>query len=154
VEKNLRAFLELDIPGTKVVVGDGPDLKTLKEDYPGVSFRGSLFGEDLALMYANADVFVFPSRTDTFGIVMLEAMASGLPVAAYKVPGPEDVVMDGVTGCLREDLKDAVYGAIGLKREDCRAAAIQRSWNAATEQFLSNLHFHAFPFSRVEPQAV
>lgn len=154
VEKNLRAFLELDIPGTKVVVGDGPDLKTLKEDYPGVSFRGSLFGEDLALMYANADVFVFPSRTDTFGIVMLEAMASGLPVAAYKVPGPEDVVMDGVTGCLREDLKDAVYGAIGLKREDCRAAAIQRSWNAATEQFLSNLHFHAFPFSRVEPKAV
>jgi len=154
VEKNLRAFLDLDIPGSKVVVGDGPDLKHLKGDYPEALFAGPLFGDDLSLFYANADVFVFPSKTDTFGIVMLEAMSSGLPVAAYNVTGPKDVVKDGVTGCLNDDLGEAIRGALRLDGRVCRDHAVMNSWQAATGQFLSNLSFSDFFSSRIQPRAV
>ncbi|HKJ95434.1 MAG TPA: glycosyltransferase family 1 protein, partial [Gammaproteobacteria bacterium] len=108
VEKNLEAFLDLDAAGTKVVVGDGPDRERLSRRYPEVVFTGYRFGEELARTVAAADVFVFPSRTDTFGLTMLEAMACGVPVAAYPVTGPRDVVIDGVTGCLDDSLGRAV----------------------------------------------
>ncbi|MEX0871746.1 MAG: glycosyltransferase family 1 protein, partial [Aquisalimonadaceae bacterium] len=104
VEKNLPAFLALDLPGSKLVIGDGPDRERLQRRYPEAVFVGFRQGEDLAAHLASGDVFVFPSRTDTFGLVMLEAMASGLPVAAFPVTGPVDVVIDGVTGVLDEDL--------------------------------------------------
>ena len=141
VEKNLRDFLNIDIQGTKMVVGDGPDLGLLKKEYPDVVFTGPRFGTDLADIYSSADVFVFPSRTDTFGIVMLEALACGVPVAAYPVTGPKDIILEGRTGCLRENLHEAIEGALFLDRQDCRDFALQRSWNSATEQFLGNLFF-------------
>lgn len=138
VEKNIRAFLELPLPGSKVVVGDGPQRAQLQAEFPDVVFVGAKQGEELAAHYASADVFVFPSRTDTFGLVMLEALASGLPVAAYPVPGPLDIV-DGV-GALSEDLGAAVASAITLPREACRAHALNYSWTACAEMFLANLH--------------
>lgn len=139
VEKNLEAFLELDLSGTKVVVGDGPALETLKSRYPQVEFCGYRFGPELAQHMASADVFVFPSTTDTFGLVMLEAMACGTPVAAYPVTGPIDVVTPGTTGVLAEDLKEACLGALSLNREDCRRQALERTWTRATEQFLGQM---------------
>ena len=117
VEKNLDAFLSLDLPGTKVVVGDGPARGELERRYPQARFLGALTGEDLARVYASADVFVFPSLTDTFGIVLLEALASGLPIAAFPVTGPLDVI--GASGCgiLDWDLRQAALEALALPKE-------------------------------------
>lgn len=139
VEKNIGAFLDLPFAGTKYVVGDGPQLRLLRRRYPGVRFVGMKTGEDLANHYAASDVFVFPSRTDTFGLVLLEALASGIPVAAYPVAGPLDVIGAAPVGCLREDLAEAVAGALALSTEACRAHALHFSWQAAAEQFLCNL---------------
>jgi glycosyltransferase involved in cell wall biosynthesis len=143
VEKNLEAFLKLDIPGTKVVVGDGPQMEEYRRHYPHAKFEGARHGEELARYYAAADVFVFPSRTDTFGLVLLEALASGVPVAAYPVPGPLDVleVPDGAAhvGCMDEDLAKAVISALTIPPERCREHALTYSWRASAEQFLSNL---------------
>ena len=138
-EKNLPAFLDLDIPGTKVIVGDGPLLEGLKESYPHVHFTGAQFGQDLARLYSAADVFVFPSRTDTFGLVLLEALACGLPVAAYPVQGPLDVLDSAEGAALDEDLGKACLKALAIPREVCRAYALKRSWSSCTQQFLSNL---------------
>jgi len=139
VEKNIEAFLALDLPGTKLVVGDGPQLESLKRKYPDAIFAGAHKGEELAARFASADVFVFPSRTDTFGLVMLEALASGLPVAAYPVPGPLDVITDASTGVLDEDLRAATLKALTLKKEDARAHAETYSWRRTAEMFLANL---------------
>ncbi|MCP9456620.1 MAG: glycosyltransferase family 1 protein [Nitrospira sp.] len=139
VEKNIEAFLQLDLPGSKYVVGDGPDLEPLRRRYPGVRFTGKKSGRELAAHLAAADVFVFPSLTDTFGLVLLEAMACGVPVAAYPVTGPIDVVRQGKTGVLDHDLRRAVLGALTLDPADCVAYARQQSWRNCTERFLSLL---------------
>ncbi|MCW2237553.1 glycosyltransferase family 4 protein [Azospirillum canadense] len=139
VEKNLEDFLRLDLPGTKLVVGDGPARAELQQKYPDVIWAGAKHGEDLARHYAEADVFVFPSRTDTFGLVLLEALASGVPVAAYPVPGPLDVVNGSGTGCLDENLKHAVETALTIPAERCRDYALSYSWRRSAEQFLANL---------------
>jgi glycosyltransferase involved in cell wall biosynthesis len=139
VEKNLEAMLALDWPGSKVVVGDGPDLAKLRSRHPAVHFVGYKFGDELARHLSAADVFVFPSLTDTFGLVMLEAMACGTPVAAFPVTGPIDVVRDGVSGCLDEDLGAAARRALALSRTDCRETALERTWDKATGQFMSHL---------------
>ena len=138
-EKNIEAFLDVDLPGTKIVVGDGPILKDLKARYPNVHFPGVKKGVELAQYFAAADVFVFPSKTDTFGLVMLEANACGTPVAAYPVTGPIDVLEQGVTGVMDEDLSDAIKQALELDREDCREKALQRSWPIIVNQFLQAL---------------
>jgi glycosyltransferase involved in cell wall biosynthesis len=139
VEKNIEAFLKLDLPGTKVVVGDGPARAELEATHPAAKFVGFRFGEELASHVAAADVFVFPSRTDTFGLVLLEAMACGVPVAAYPVTGPIDVVTQGVTGALNEDLRAATLEALELDPNQCRAYALTNTWENATRQFLSHL---------------
>lgn len=139
VEKNLPAFLELDLPGSKVVVGDGPDLERLRERYPDVRFYGARFGEELARIYASADLFVFPSRTDTFGNVILEALASGLPVAAFPVTGPLDIFSDGKGGVLDEDLRQAALAALSIPREAAIAKAMAYDWQECARQFLSHL---------------
>ena len=145
IEKNIEAFLRLDLPmGSKVVVGDGPQMIELQARYPEVSFTGAKHGEDLARHYASADVFVFPSKTDTFGLVMLEALASGVPVAAYPVPGPNDVVNGHGVGVLDEDLAYAARQALSIPPERCRDYALEHSWKACAQQFFSNLH----PFTR------
>lgn len=138
-EKNIEAFLDLDLPGRKVVVGSGPQLADLTGRYPQVLFTGKKTGEDLAECYASADVFVFPSRTDTFGMVLLEAMASGLPVAAYPVTGPIDIVTPGVTGALHQDLRAAALEALPLDRNEVRARAMQFGWESAARLFLANI---------------
>jgi glycosyltransferase involved in cell wall biosynthesis len=138
-EKNIEAFLSAKAEGRKIVVGDGPELAKLRRQFPDAVFTGELSGDRLAEAYASADVFVFPSLTDTFGIVLLEAMASGLPVAAYPVTGPKDVVMDAVTGSLNRDLAQAIEAASGLKRARIRATAETYSWSNVYRQFLSNL---------------
>jgi glycosyltransferase involved in cell wall biosynthesis len=138
-EKNIQAFLDLDLPGRKVVVGAGPLLDELRMRYPDTLFVGKKTGEALAECYASADVFVFPSRTDTFGIVLLEAMASGVPVAALPVCGPQDVVTNGVTGVLSNDLRSAALGALELDRERVRAKAAEYSWENAARLFLANI---------------
>ncbi|KQV44143.1 MULTISPECIES: glycosyltransferase family 1 protein [unclassified Rhizobium] len=138
VEKNLPAFLDLDLPGSKVVVGDGPDLASLKQRYPDVHFLGRQMGADLAGIYASADVFVFPSRTDTFGNVILEALASGCPVAAFPVTGPRDILADG-GGALSTDLRQAALKALDIPREKAREKALTYSWAECGRQFLSNL---------------
>lgn len=139
VEKNIQAFLDLALPGTKLVVGDGPQLATLRKRYPAVRFVGYRTGEALAACYAAADVFVFPSRTDTFGLVILEALASGVPVAAFPVPGPLDVIDGTPVGVLDEDLGRAAAAALHLSREQCRAHALKYSWRATADLFLANL---------------
>jgi glycosyltransferase involved in cell wall biosynthesis len=139
IEKNLDAFLALDLPGTKVVVGDGPDRAELERRYPSALFAGYQFGVDLASYLSSADVFVFPSRTDTFGLVMLEAMACGTPVAAFPVTGPIDVVTPGVDGVLHENLAEAALAALQIDREGCRRSALARTWERASGQFLSHL---------------
>lgn len=139
IEKNIEAFLRLDLPGTKFVVGDGPDLDMLRTKYPQARFTGFKTGEDLANHVAAADVFVFPSRTDTFGLVLIEALACGVPVAAYPVPGPIDIVRPGETGFLSEDLREAALDALKLDRETCRAAALKYTWAACTRQFLQHI---------------
>ena len=138
-EKNIAAFLDLELPGRKVVVGAGPDLQELQNRYPDVLFTGKKTGEELAECYASADVFVFPSRTDTFGMVLLEAMASGLPVAAMPVCGPQDVVTDGVTGFLSNDLRQAALAALSLDRGRVAEKAAEYSWERAARLFLANI---------------
>ena len=139
VEKSVEDFCRARVAGTKLVIGGGPQLEELKARHPSVHFLGFRYGEELATLLAGADCFVFPSRTDTFGLVMLEAMASGLPIAAYPVTGPIDVVREGVTGCLREDLAAAIEGALELDRSACRAQALEYRWENATRQFQGNL---------------
>lgn len=139
VEKNIGAFLALDLPGSKVVIGDGPQRAALQARHPDAHFLGAKFGADLARHVAAGDVFVFPSLTDTFGLVLLEALACGLPVAAFPVEGPKDVIRDGEVGALDWDLKRAIERALGLPRAACRAYAGQFTWEAATRQFLANL---------------
>jgi glycosyltransferase involved in cell wall biosynthesis len=140
VEKNVEAFLSLDLPGSKWVVGTGPALARVRQRFPGVNYLGVLERNELAQVYAAADVFVFPSKTDTFGLVLLEAMACGVPVAAYPVTGPLDVIGDSAAGALHEDLRTACLRALELKREDAAAHARKFTWRAATEQFFRNLH--------------
>jgi len=136
VEKNIGAFLDLDLPGTKIVAGVGPELELLQRRHPEVRFLGILSREDLARLYSSVDVFVFPSRTDTFGLVMLEALACGTPVAAFPVQGPLDVVGGSRVAQLDEDLRTAALGALRIDRAACRRHAEGYSWAAATRQFL------------------
>lgn len=138
-EKNIRAFLGLSLPGTKIVVGDGPARDRLQREWPQVTFAGYRRGRELAAAYADADVLVFPSRTDTYGVVMLEAMACGTPVAAYPVHGPLDVVREGVNGCLDDDLEAAALRALRLDRSACRACALEHDWWATAGDFLDML---------------
>jgi len=135
VEKNIEQFLDLSLDGSKVIIGDGPDRERLASGYPDCHFLGYRFGQDLARHLAGGDVFVFPSRTDTFGIVMLEAMACGLPVAALPVEGPVDVITHPSVGVLDEDLAAACRQALELDGADCRAFVEQRSWRESTAQF-------------------
>ncbi len=137
VEKNIEDFLRLDLPGTKIVVGDGPIRARLARQYPKVEFVGHKQGDDLATYFASADVFVFPSRTDTFGLVLVEALASGTPCAAYPVTGPLDVLTDPNVGVMDEDLRKAALAALELDRSLCPAYARQFSWTATTERFLN-----------------
>ena len=139
VEKNIEAFLTLELPGSKVVIGDGPDRARIQSTYGEAHFYGYRFGEELARLLAGGDVFVFPSRTDTYGLVMLEAMACGLPVAAFPVDGAIDVVQHGRTGILDHDLGVACRGALELDRARCRAFAAGQSWQRATREFESYL---------------
>jgi glycosyltransferase involved in cell wall biosynthesis len=139
VEKNIGAFMAADVPGKKVVVGDGPQLDDLRRRHPEVLFTGAKMGEELAAHYAASAVFVFPSRTDTFGLVLLEALACGVPVAAYPVPGPLDVIGTSPAGVLDLDLGTAAHRAVGIPRDLCRAHALTFSWESSTRQFLSNL---------------
>lgn len=140
VEKNVEAFLELDLPGSKWVVGDGPALAGLRARFPEAHYLGVLKQPELAEVYAAADVFVFPSKTDTFGLVLLEAMACGLPVAAYPVTGPIDVLGDSPAGVMHADLRVACMAALTIERSVARAHAERFSWRAATEQFVGHLH--------------
>lgn len=139
VEKNLEAFLSLDLPGSKVVVGDGPARAALERRFPFVHWAGFRFGEELARHYAGADVFVFPSCTDTFGIVMLEANACGLPVAAFPVPGPADLVVNGRNGILHHDLRTACLEALAVDRRRCREWSEQHTWRRCADLLLDNL---------------
>ncbi len=139
VEKNIEAFLELDLPGSKVVVGDGPARAELMAKYPNAVFPGSKFGDELARYFADADVFVFPSFTDTFGLVILEAAACGTPVAGFVAPGPKDILPGTGAGVVDDDLKKACLEALKLKREDARALAEKYSWRACAEEFRRNL---------------
>src|SRR6202167_459806 len=138
VEKNLPAFLSLDLPGTKVIIGAGPQVGELKRRYPGAKFLGQLDNGILAAHLAAADVFVFPSLTDTFGIVQLEALASGVPVAAFPVTGPKDVVADHPIGVLDEDLRSACLRAREVPREACREFALNYSWENSARQFVDH----------------
>jgi glycosyltransferase involved in cell wall biosynthesis len=139
LEKNIEAFLALDLPGSKVVVGDGPARVALQRKYPSVTWTGYLHDEELARYYSAADVFVFPSRSDTFGNVMQEANACGVPVAAYPVTGPIDVVQPGVTGVLHEDLRTACLEALKVPPAGCRAYAEARTWRHCAQIVLDNL---------------
>ena len=139
VEKSVEDFLRLELPGTKLVVGDGPAREALEAAYPDAIFLGTRTGLDLAQIYASSDVFVFPSRTDTFGMVLLEALASGLPIAAYPAPGPLDVVGTSNTGVLDRDLRQAALGALEVSREACRAHALTFSWQASAAAFFGHV---------------
>lgn len=139
VEKNIETFLEQDLPGSKVVIGEGPQLEDLKAKYPGAHFLGAKFDEDLATHFASADVFVFPSLTDTFGLVILEAMATGTPVAAFDAPGPRDIIPGSEAGSIKEDLGEAALTCLTLNRETTRKYAEGYSWRACAEAFLENL---------------
>jgi glycosyltransferase involved in cell wall biosynthesis len=139
VEKNVEAFLRMPWDGSKIVIGDGPEREGLEARYPKVRFTGFRFGEDLAAHLAAADVMVFPSLTDTFGLVNLEAMACGVPVAAYPVNGPIDVIQDGVTGALDHDLEKAARRALSLDPKVCRENAVRCGWDASAREFEGNL---------------
>lgn len=155
VEKNIEAFLHLDTPGTKVVAGDGPALRALMRRYPAARFLGALHGRSLAAAYASADLLVFPSRTDTFGLVMVEALAGGVPVAAFPVRGPLDVIghegrgpggrADARIGALHEDLRTAITMALSADRRACAAEGARYSWKTCTDQFLTGLRSMASP---------
>jgi glycosyltransferase involved in cell wall biosynthesis len=139
-EKNLEAFFELDYPGyQKIMVGDGPMLETYKKKYPEVTFTGFKTGINLARYYANAEVFVFPSRWETFGLVMIEAMACGTPVAAYPCQGPEDVIEQDVTGFMHTDLTIAVTNALNMDRQKVLEGSKRWTWEAAWQIFKNNL---------------
>jgi glycosyltransferase involved in cell wall biosynthesis len=140
VEKNIETFLALDLPGTKVVVGDGPQRTDLATKFPKTVFLGVKFGEELTSIYAASDVFVFPSKTDTFGLVNVEALACGIPVAGYDVQGPRDILAGSKVGVVSDDLGDACRRALGIATPaECRAYAMKFSWEAGTKQFLENL---------------
>jgi glycosyltransferase involved in cell wall biosynthesis len=139
VEKNVEAFLKLDLPGHKWVVGGGPMTDSLKQKYPQARFFGAVSQVSLAELYSRADVFVFPSLTDTFGLVMAEAMACGLPVAGFSVPGPIDVVGDSGAGVLRADLRDACLACLTIPREQAISRAAAFTWASATRQFFGAL---------------
>jgi glycosyltransferase involved in cell wall biosynthesis len=139
VEKNLEAFLSLDLPGSKVIVGDGPARARLERRYPTAHFLGEKFGKELASHVAAADVFVFPSLTDTFGVVQLEALACGTPVAAFPVTGPLDVIADHPVGALDNDLRAACLRAQTMSREACRDFALKHSWESCARQFIGHL---------------
>ncbi|MDX2264046.1 MAG: glycosyltransferase family 1 protein [Hyphomicrobiales bacterium] len=139
VEKNIEAFLRLDLPGKKVVVGGGPQLQALKSAYPDAVFTGPKFGDELAQAYSSADVFVFPSKTDTYGIVLLEAMACGVPVAAFPVMGPKDVVRHGETGVLDDDLRAACLAALDLDGARALDYAKRHNWRNSADEFLDNV---------------
>jgi glycosyltransferase involved in cell wall biosynthesis len=136
VEKNLEAFLSLDLPGSKIVIGQGPQEAELRRRFPDAKFLGLLDEKVLPAYLAGSDVFVFPSRTDTFGVVQLEALACGVPVAAYPVTGPKDVIGGDPVGVLDEDLRAACMGALYVSRKHCRAFALTRSWEASARQFI------------------
>jgi glycosyltransferase involved in cell wall biosynthesis len=144
VEKNLEAFLSLDLPGSKVVIGEGPQEAELRRRFPDAVFLGLRKGRELAAHVAAADVFVFPSRTDTFGVVQLEALACGVPVAAYPVMGPKDVIGDAPVGVLDEDLHAACLKALQVSRAACRAFALDRSWENSARQFIGHLQRTTF----------
>ena len=148
VEKNIEAFLSLDLPGTKVVVGKGPQEAELRKRYPDAVFTGPKFGEDLARHFADADVFVFPSLTDTFGLVIIEAMATGTPVAAYPVSGPIDIVPGSGAGVLDDDLRTACMGTLACSREAARAHAQSYSWDTVVDVFFDSLTPEYRPKSR------
>jgi glycosyltransferase involved in cell wall biosynthesis len=139
VEKNLEALLSLDLPGSIALIGDGPARERLARRFPRAHFLGQRFGEALAEAYASADVFVFPSLTDTFGVVLLEALASGLPVAAFPAPGPLDVIGDGDAGVLAKDLREAALAALAIPRAAARARALEFSWGESARQFLGHI---------------
>ena len=139
IEKNIESFLKLDLPGTKYVIGDGPHRDILMKKYPDVRFTGYQKGETLARYMAAADVFVFPSLTDTFGVVMLEALASGVPVAAYPVQAPKDVIQNDQIGILNDDLQQAAMKALSLNSQTCRQYALGYTWEKCTQQFVDNL---------------
>ena len=149
VEKNIEAFLSADLPGTKVVVGDGPQREELEARYPNVVFRGARFGDELAAHFACADVFVFPSLTDTFGLVILEAMAAGLPVAAFPAPGPIDIIPGSNAGALArsqtDGLREACLACLEIDKAGVRRFAERFSWRACAEQFLKNLEPYPEP---------
>lgn len=148
VEKNIEAFLDLDLPGSKVVVGDGPQMGELRKRYPDILFTGAKFGEELARHFADADLFVFPSRTDTFGLVIIESMATGTPVAAYPVSGPIDIIPGSNAGVVNDDLRTACLQALDLSRHDARAHAEGYSWDAATDIFFGHLTPEYEPVAR------
>ena len=158
VEKNLEAFLDLDLPGTKVIVGDGPARAALERKYPHAVFLGARQGEALAQAYAAADVFVFPSKTDTFGLVLLEALASGVPVAAFPVTGPRDVIGSAPVGALHDDLRAACLAALRVSPQACLAFAAEHTWEASARAFVENITGvrHACPqdpvLQDIEPQ--
>ena len=139
IEKNLRAFLDLELPGAKWVIGDGPQLVELRRAYPAVHFTGAVAHAALPAYYRSADVFVFPSRTDTFGLVLLEAMACGVPVAAFPVPGPQDVIGGSAAGVLDADLRVAAIGALQISRDAARKHALRFSWQHVAKVFLGHL---------------
>lgn len=139
VEKNLEAFLSLDLPGSKVVIGDGPQEAELRHRFPNAHFLGVRHGRELAASMAAADVFVFPSRTDTYGVVQLEALACGVPVAAFPVPGPRDVIGGREIGILNEDLRTACLEALQISRSACRTFALSQSWDQSARQFVRHV---------------
>lgn len=146
IEKNLTDFLDLDLPGTKVLVGDGPFLKEYKEKYKDVVFLGSKIGTELAKIYASADVFVFPSKTDTFGMVLIEALASGLPLAAYNVTGPSTIIKEGINGYFaaeedKEYLKEAALKCLELDKEKILETSKYWSWKNTADIFYENLYY-------------
>jgi glycosyltransferase involved in cell wall biosynthesis len=138
VEKNLEAFLELDLPGTKLVIGDGPARAALERKYPDAVFLGARHGEELAEIYAASDIFVFPSKTDTFGLVLLEALASGLPVAAFPVTGPRDVIGAAPVGVLNDDLQTACMEALQIAPQACVEFAAAHTWQASARVFVEH----------------
>jgi glycosyltransferase involved in cell wall biosynthesis len=139
VEKNLEAFLALELPGTKVIVGDGPAREALMRKYPQAVFLGARQGEELAEAYAAADVFVFPSKTDTFGLVLLEALASGVPVAAFPVTGPRDVLGSVPVGVLNDDLRLACLAALRISPQACLEFAAEHTWEVSARAFIENM---------------
>ena len=162
VEKNLEAFLDLDLPGSKVIVGDGPARASLARKYPQAVFLGSRQGEALAEAYAGADVFVFPSKTDTFGLVLLEALASGVPVAAFPVTGPRDVIGTAPVGALNDDLRSACLAALNISPQACLEFAAGHTWEASASAFVENMadirsvdaNSEAVPFAAKQPSLV